>query len=113
MFFVVIYMLAFVVPEQMAYLIYSASACTTRVGHGIGYMTHEAPYINAHNRMRLRRGMCFSVEPGIYLPGRLGMRIEDIVAIDLDGRREILNRASKDLISIGRGGVTVTPPRVC
>ena len=90
-----------------------ASACTTRVGHGIGYMTHEAPYINAHNRMRLRRGMCFSVEPGIYLPGRLGMRIEDIVAIDLDGRREILNRASKDLISIGRGGVTVTPPRVC
>lgn len=88
-----------------------AGACTTRVGHGIGYMTHEAPYINAHNHMRLRRGMCFSVEPGIYLPGRLGMRIEDIVAIDLDGRREILNRASKDLISIGRGGVTVTPQK--
>ncbi len=85
-------------------------ACTTRVGHGIGYMTHEAPYINAHNQMHLERGMCFSVEPGIYLPGRLGLRIEDIVAIDLDGRREILNQATKDLVSIGPGGVTVTPP---
>ena len=49
--------------------------------------------------------MCFSIEPGIYLPGRLGIRIEDIVAIGHDGRREILNRAEKGLISVGSGGI--------
>lgn len=70
----------------------------TRVGHGIGYMTHEAPYINALNRRKLQRGMCFSIEPGIYLPGELGIRIEDIVAINLEGQREVLNRAPKGMI---------------
>ena len=86
-----------------------AHTCTTRIGHGIGYMTHEAPYINAHNAIRLRRGMCFSIEPGIYLPGRLGIRIEDIVAIGHDGRREVLNRAEKRLISVGAGGIHTEP----
>ncbi len=70
----------------------------TRVGHGIGYMTHEAPCINALNRRKLQRGMCFSIEPGIYLPGDLGIRIEDIVAINLEGQREVLNRAPKNMI---------------
>lgn len=77
-----------------------ACACTTRVGHGIGYMTHEAPYINAMNQTPLRRGMCFSVEPGIYLAGDIGLRIEDIVAINLQGQREILNQAPKGIWSI-------------
>ena len=77
-----------------------ADACTTRVGHGIGYMTHEAPYISALNRRRLKRGMCFSIEPGIYLPGELGIRIEDIVAINLKGETEILNRAPKQLLCL-------------
>lgn len=70
----------------------------TRTGHGIGYMTHEAPCISALNRRRLKRGMCFSIEPGIYLPGELGIRIEDIVAINLEGHREVLNKAPKELI---------------
>ena len=77
-----------------------AYACTTRVGHGIGFMTHEAPYINALNQTPLQRGMCFSVEPGIYLAGDIGLRIEDIVIINLQGQREILNKAPKAIWSI-------------
>jgi Xaa-Pro aminopeptidase len=50
-----------------------------RTGHGIGLEEHEDPYIVAGNRERLVQGMAFSVEPGIYLPGRFGARIEDIV----------------------------------
>ncbi len=81
-----------------------ARFCTTRVGHGIGYMTHEAPYINAQNHTLLQRGMCFSVEPGIYISGDLGFRIEDIVIINLEGEREILNHAPKGIWSILPGG---------
>jgi Xaa-Pro aminopeptidase len=51
-----------------------------RTGHGIGLETHEDPYIVAGNTLPLEPGMTFSVEPGIYLPGRHGARIEDIVA---------------------------------
>jgi Xaa-Pro aminopeptidase len=50
-----------------------------RTGHGIGLEEHEDPYIVAGNPERLVEGMVFSVEPGIYLPGRFGVRIEDIV----------------------------------
>lgn len=50
-----------------------------RTGHGIGLEEHEDPYIVAGNRERLAGGMAFSIEPGIYLPGRFGARIEDIV----------------------------------
>ena len=50
-----------------------------RTGHGIGLQTHEDPYIIAGNEHPLEPGMAFSVEPGIYLPGRYGARIEDIV----------------------------------
>ena len=56
-----------------------------RTGHGIGLEEHEDPYIVAGNREVLEEGMAFSVEPGVYLPGRFGMRIEDIVVVTADG----------------------------
>ena len=56
-----------------------------RTGHGIGIEEHEDPYIVAGNRTPLARGHAFSVEPGIYFPGRFGMRLEDIVVVGDDG----------------------------
>lgn len=67
-----------------------------RTGHGIGMADHEAPYIKERNPMVLADGMAFSVEPGIYLAGRFGMRIEDIVLIE-GGKPEILNTSPKEL----------------
>ncbi|QDY79598.1 aminopeptidase P family protein [Streptomyces qinzhouensis] len=60
-----------------------------RTGHGIGVTTHEPPYIVEGEEQPLVPGMCFSVEPGIYLPGRFGVRIEDIVAVTEDGGRRL------------------------
>lgn len=70
-----------------------------RTGHGIGTAVHEAPYIKEGNKLVLENGMSFSVEPGIYLPGRFGMRVENIVLIE-DGKAEILNKFTKDMIVI-------------
>ncbi len=67
-----------------------------RTGHGIGLETHEEPYIVAGNRALLEPGMAFSIEPGIYLPGRHGARIEDIVVTTADGI-ERLNTTSRAL----------------
>ncbi len=67
-----------------------------RTGHGIGLETHEEPYIVAGNSIPLEPGMAFSVEPGIYLPGRHGARIEDIVVCTADGA-ERLNVTSRQL----------------
>ena len=64
-----------------------------RTGHGIGIEGHEHPYLVRGNRERLEPGMAFSIEPGIYLPGRFGVRIEDIAVIDADGTAQPLNRA--------------------
>ncbi|SFR88174.1 Xaa-Pro aminopeptidase [Agromyces sp. CF514] len=58
-----------------------------RVGHGIGLTTHEPPYMVEGEQLPMRPGMCFSIEPGIYLPGRFGVRIEDIVTVTADGAR--------------------------
>ena len=52
-----------------------------RTGHGIGLTTHEPPYMVEGETHLLEPGMCFSIEPGIYLPGRFGVRIEDIVTV--------------------------------
>jgi Xaa-Pro aminopeptidase len=67
-----------------------------RTGHGIGMETHEEPYIVAGSSLPLQPGMAFSVEPGIYLPGQYGARIEDIVACTADGG-ERLNRTAREL----------------
>jgi Xaa-Pro aminopeptidase len=67
-----------------------------RTGHGIGVETHEEPYIVAGNRTPLEPGNAFSIEPGIYLPGRFGLRLEDIVVATPDGP-ERLNQAPRDL----------------
>jgi Xaa-Pro aminopeptidase len=67
-----------------------------RTGHGIGLEGHEEPYIIAGNRERLREGMAFSVEPGIYLPGDYGARIEDIVVCGPDGPI-VLNETAREL----------------
>jgi Xaa-Pro aminopeptidase len=68
-----------------------------RTGHGIGLEEHEEPYIVAGNDTVLEPGMCFSIEPGIYLPGRHGARIEDIVVVTDDGV-ERLDTIDRDLV---------------
>ncbi|MGH4023062.1 MAG: M24 family metallopeptidase [Pseudonocardiaceae bacterium] len=70
-----------------------------RTGHGIGLEVHEEPYIVAGNDLVLEPGMAFSIEPGIYLPGRWGARIEDIVVIDEDGAVR-LNHRPRDLVAL-------------
>lgn len=67
-----------------------------RTGHGLGLDTHEEPYIRAGNEMRLAPRMVFTVEPGIYLPGRGGARIEDDVLITEDGA-EALSTMPREL----------------
>jgi Xaa-Pro aminopeptidase len=71
-----------------------------RTGHGIGTEAHEDPYIVAGNRAPLAPGHAFSIEPGIYLPGRFGLRLEDIV-VATDAGPERLNHAPRDLAIVG------------
>jgi Xaa-Pro aminopeptidase len=71
-----------------------------RTGHGIGLDAHEEPWIVAGNTTELRPGMAFSIEPGIYLPGRFGVRIEDIVAVT-DTGIDVLNDAPRHLVTAG------------
>jgi len=63
-----------------------------RTGHGIGLSVHEEPYIVAGNDLPLQTGMAFSVEPGIYFPGRWGARIEDIVVVGEDAALSVNHR---------------------
>lgn len=63
-----------------------------RTGHGIGLECHEAPSIVGGNMTLLQPGHCFSVEPGIYLPGQFGVRLENIVTVTDDGRARVLNQ---------------------
>ncbi|MET8579839.1 aminopeptidase P family protein [Streptomyces collinus] len=70
-----------------------------RTGHGIGVTTHEPPYMIEGEEQPLVPGMCFSVEPGIYLPGRFGVRIEDIVTVTADGGRR-LNDTTREMVIV-------------
>lgn len=68
-----------------------------RTGHNIGINVHEYPDVSSSNDMEVVEGMVFSIEPGIYLPGKYGVRIEDLVVVTQDGC-EVLNKFPKDLI---------------
>jgi len=70
-----------------------------RTGHGIGIEEHEDPYLVAGNRTPLATGHVFSVEPGIYFPGRFGMRLEDIVVVGEDGP-DPLNTVDHSLVVV-------------
>jgi D-alanyl-D-alanine dipeptidase len=70
-----------------------------RTGHGIGVTTHEPPYMIEGEERPLVPGMCFSVEPGIYLPGRFGVRIEDIVTVTEQGGRR-LNGTRREMMVV-------------
>lgn len=72
-----------------------------RVGHGIGLEEHELPYLAPHSVGVLKSGHAFSVEPGIYLPGRFGARIEDIVVATDDGPQS-LNVSNRSLVCLDR-----------
>jgi Xaa-Pro aminopeptidase len=71
-----------------------------RTGHGIGVEAHEDPYIVAGNTEPLAAGNAFSVEPGIYLPGRFGLRLEDIV-VATDAGPDRLNHADRGIAVVG------------
>jgi Xaa-Pro aminopeptidase len=71
-----------------------------RTGHGIGLEEHEHPYLVEGNAEPLEAGMAFSVEPGVYLPGEFGIRIEDIVVVT-PGGADRLNRSPRRLHLVG------------
>lgn len=68
---------------------------THRLGHGIGLEVHEPFDVSATDEVIVEEGMCFSIEPGIYIPGRVGIRIEDLVCVTKDGCT-VLNHYPKD-----------------
>jgi Xaa-Pro dipeptidase len=70
-----------------------------RTGHGIGLDAHEDPYIVSGNSRPLEAGHAFSIEPGIYLPGKWGMRLEDIVVATIDGP-DSMNHVDHNLIAV-------------
>jgi Xaa-Pro aminopeptidase len=72
---------------------------THRLGHGLGIDVHEEPWIVEGNGLLLEPGMTFTDEPGIYLPGKFGCRIEDVVAVTETGGR-LLTHFSQEIITV-------------
>ncbi|MEJ8547687.1 M24 family metallopeptidase [Brevibacillus borstelensis] len=72
---------------------------THRTGHGIGLGAHEAPYMMQNNQLVLEPGMAFTVEPGIYLPDKGGVRIEDNIIVTKDGYLNLMT-STKELITL-------------
>lgn len=70
---------------------------THRTGHGLGLDVHEEPYIGPDGEIILENGMTFTIEPGIYVPGLGGVRIEDDIVVE-DGRGKRLTRADRELV---------------
>ena len=69
------------------------------LGHGIGLQTHETPYINVKSENVLKENMVITIEPGIYMLGKYGIRMEDTVLVTKDGRKELTN-SRKDYVVI-------------
>lgn len=69
------------------------------LGHGVGLSEHEAPRLEPTSRDILKQGVVFSIEPGIYLPGKFGIRIEDLIVLEKEGPR-VLTKSTKELITI-------------
>ena len=72
---------------------------THRTGHSIGIDVHDYGDVSSINTDKVEEGMIFSIEPGIYLPGEIGVRVEDLVLVTSDGC-EVLNKANKELCII-------------
>lgn len=72
-----------------------------RTGHGIGMKVHEEPFIIAGSEVQVEPGHCFSIEPGIYLPGRFGIRIENIVSVSDNGHTSLNDEPGSTLLVVG------------
>jgi Xaa-Pro aminopeptidase len=72
---------------------------THSTGHGVGLEIHEAPRVADGQRETLQPGMVITIEPGVYFPGKWGVRIEDMVAVTSSGR-EVLTPTSKDFLAV-------------
>lgn len=70
-----------------------------RLGHGIGLAVHETPYIMEGNTEPLEVGMAFSIEPGIYIPGKIGLRIENVVVVTEEGCRS-MSRFPREIVNV-------------
>ena len=73
---------------------------THRLGHSIGLEDHEYGDVSSANENTVKEGMTFSIEPGVYLPGEFGVRVEDLVLVTKDGC-EVLNRLDKKWKIVG------------